>query len=164
MIYFVINSLVLRLWQILKQTHLILLRRPLIPLPRWRNLVQAQRILLQNWQIQLQRRQILLPTGRTLLQRCQTLLQRRQPMGTRKFPWIVVIKTFTGFCYWITVVTFAVDFRKHKLTRIVVIKIFAISLYCHSHFLAASFDFITFFTLAILNRAAPFLQPGFLST
>ena len=36
------------------------------------------------------------------------------------------------------------------------IKIFAINLYHHSHFLAAPFDFTTFFTLAILNRAAPF--------
>ena len=51
--------------------------------------------------------------------------------------------------------------RQHKLTRIVVIKIFAIDLYHHSHFLAAPFDFTTFFTLAILNRAAPFLQRGF---
>jgi len=33
---------------------------------------------------------------------------------------------------------------------------FAINLYHHSHFLAAPFDFTTFFTLAILNRAAPF--------
>ena len=48
--------------------------------------------------------------------------------------------------------------RQHKLTWMVVIKIFAINLYHHSHFLAAPFDFTTFFTLAILNRAALFLQ------
>ena len=51
--------------------------------------------------------------------------------------------------------------RQHKLTWIVVIKIFAINLYHHSYFLAAPFDPTTFFTLAILNRAAPFLQLGF---
>jgi len=33
-------------------------------------------------------------------------------------------------------------------------------LYHHSHFLAAPFDLTTFFTLAILNRAAPFSQFG----
>ena len=46
--------------------------------------------------------------------------------------------------------------RQHKLTRIVVIKIFANNLYHHSHFLAAPFDFTTFFTLAILNRSECF--------
>jgi len=43
-----------------------------------------------------------------------------------------------------------------KFTWIVVIKIFAINLYHHRHFLAAPFDFTTFFTLVIFNRAAPF--------
>jgi len=46
--------------------------------------------------------------------------------------------------------------RQNKLTQIAVIKIFAINLYHHSHFLATPFDFTTFFTLAILNRATPF--------
>jgi len=47
--------------------------------------------------------------------------------------------------------------QQHNLTKIVVIKILP-STYTimHSHFLAAAFDFTTFFTLAILNRAAPF--------
>jgi len=40
-------------------------------------------------------------------------------------------------------------------TNLPVIKTFAINLYNHSHFLAAP---TTFFTLSILNRAAPFLQ------
>jgi len=53
--------------------------------------------------------------------------------------------------------------RQHKLTWIVVIKIFSINLYHHSHFLAASFDFTTFFILVILNRAAPFTARLFLS-
>jgi len=44
--------------------------------------------------------------------------------------------------------------------RIVAIKFFAINLHHHSHFLAISFDFTTF-TLAILNRATPSLQPGY---
>ena len=35
--------------------------------------------------------------------------------------------------------------RQHKLTKIVVIKIFAINLYHHSQFLAAPFDFTIFF-------------------
>ena len=46
-----------------------------------------------------------------------------------------------------------------KFTWIVVIKIITINLYHdyhHSHFLAAPFDFTTFFKQAILNRAAPF--------
>ena len=42
-----------------------------------------------------------------------------------------------------------------KLTWIIAIKICAIT-YHHSHFLAASLDFKTFFILAILNRAAHF--------
>ena len=46
--------------------------------------------------------------------------------------------------------------RQHKLTCIFVIKFFAINLYHHNHFLASPFDFTTFFTLAILNRATPF--------
>ena len=46
--------------------------------------------------------------------------------------------------------------RQHKLTRIIVIKIFAINLHHHSHFLADPFNFPTFSTLAILNGAAPF--------
>ena len=33
---------------------------------------------------------------------------------------------------------------------------FAVNLYHHSHFLAAPFDFTTFFTAAIFNRASPF--------
>jgi len=48
-----------------------------------------------------------------------------------------------------------------KIHLIVIIKIFAIDLYHYRRFLAAPFDFTTFFTLAILNRARPFLlQPG----
>ena len=39
--------------------------------------------------------------------------------------------------------------RQQKLT-LVVIKIFAINIYRHSHFLAAPFDFTTFFTLAVM--------------
>ena len=51
--------------------------------------------------------------------------------------------------------------RQHKLTWIVVNKIFAINLYHHSHFLTTPFDFTTFFTLAHFNMAAPFfLQLG----
>ena len=45
-----------------------------------------------------------------------------------------------------------VGMRQQKLTWIVVINFFAINLYHHSHFLAAPFDFTTFFTLAILNK------------
>ena len=48
--------------------------------------------------------------------------------------------------------------RQHKFTRIVVIKIFAINLCHHNHFLATLFDFTTFFTLAILNKVTPFLN------
>jgi len=33
----------------------------------------------------------------------------------------------------------------------------SINIYHHSHFLVAPFDFTAFFTLAILNRATPFL-------
>ena len=47
-----------------------------------------------------------------------------------------------------------------KFTGIVVIKIFSISLCHHCHLLAAPLDFKTLFTQAILNRATPFLQPG----
>ena len=43
--------------------------------------------------------------------------------------------------------------RQHKLTKIVVIKILYQPI---PGFLVAPFDFITFFTLAILNRATPF--------
>ena len=44
-----------------------------------------------------------------------------------------------------------------KFTWIVVIKLFAINLHMPSQlFLGRPFDFTTFFTLAILNRAAPF--------
>jgi len=50
--------------------------------------------------------------------------------------------------------------RQHKLTCIVDNKIFAIYLYHHSHFLTAPFVFTTFFVLAILNKATPFLQPS----
>ena len=37
---------------------------------------------------------------------------------------------------------------RHKFTRIVIVKIFANENYYHSHFLAANFDFTSFFTLA----------------
>ena len=47
-----------------------------------------------------------------------------------------------------------------KLTWIVVIKIFPINLYHHSHFLAAPFISQLFSYWPFLNRAALFLQPG----
>jgi len=47
-----------------------------------------------------------------------------------------------------------------KFTWIIVIKNFAINLYHHSHFLATPLISQLFFPLAILTRAAPFLQLG----
>ena len=49
--------------------------------------------------------------------------------------------------------------KQHKLTWIV-IKIFAINLYHHSHFLAALFDFITFSHWLFWAGPHLFLQPG----
>ena len=49
------------------------------------------------------------------------------------------------------------EFCADKATHI---EIFAINLYHQSHFLAAPFDFTTFFTLAILKKDHTFLQPG----
>jgi len=48
---------------------------------------------------------------------------------------------------------------QHKLTELL-LNFCHQPIYHHSHFLAAPFDLTTSFTLAILNRAAPFLQPG----
>ena len=48
-----------------------------------------------------------------------------------------------------------------RIHLIVVIKNFLINLYHHSHFLAATLDLTTFFTLSIFNRATPFLQYHF---
>ena len=56
------------------------------------------------------------------------------------------------------------NLRQHKLTWIVVIKIFAINLYHHSHFLAAPFISQLFSRWPFLNRATPlFTASMFLS-
>ena len=47
---------------------------------------------------------------------------------------------------------------QQKFTKIVVIEFFAINLYHHSHFLAASFDFTTFFTYSFTVK--PHYIPG----
>jgi len=45
-----------------------------------------------------------------------------------------------------------------QIDLIVVIKNFAVNLYHHSHFLTTPFEFATFFTLAISNKIALFVQ------
>jgi len=58
----------------------------------------------------------------------------------------------------ILIATIQVNFvliPQRKLTRIIVILPST-----YSYFLATPFDFTTFFTLAILNRAAPFFTAG----
>ena len=49
--------------------------------------------------------------------------------------------------------------KQHKLTWLTLLK-FLSPIYHHSHFLAVTLDFTTFFTQAIFNRATLFLQLG----